>query len=126
MATKTFTSEEVAVGDSTTVIHTMPGGFKTINFEVANTGEDALAGFAIQLKDHPDGEWYSLLADADFASTAISIKLFSSTAGPQDLAGDGKAHVILNVGCPESVRFTAICGESDATTVIVRGTVSFD
>lgn len=125
MAHKTFESEEVTVGDTDTEIFQMSGFFETLNLEVANTGEDTLAAFSILVRDHPNGEWYELLADTDFASTAISIKLFSSTTGPHELAGDGKAHVIVNVGAPESIKFTAACGENDETTVIVRGTVKF-
>jgi hypothetical protein len=63
-----------------------------VNLEIA-TITQALNGFTIQLQDHPAGEFYDFLVDADFDSTTNSNMLHCSATGPHELPAGSKAHV---------------------------------
>lgn len=69
--------------------------------EVENvTGGSTLDKFVIYAKDHPDGEWYSLLEDSDFTTLVGSLLLpRCTTLKPNTLAAGTLAHFELWVTC---------------------------
>ena len=64
---------------TTEMMRGVPG---LVNLQVKNSHASlAFTGLRIQLKDHPDGEWYTFLADTDFAATDLSNMLFAAASG---------------------------------------------
>ena len=102
-------------------------GTLNIEVEVAGGG-DALDGFAIQLKDHSQGEWYDYLVSSsagsgDFDSTLSNLP-FATDTGPHEVAAGNRAHAIARVHAAHACRFRAkSSGSSDVT---VRGSLVTD
>ena len=101
-------------------------GNNVLNLEIENTGStNATTDFAVLLKDHPAGEWYSYLAGAEFdedydAGTQARL-LFASATGPHELAAAGKAHIIVRLHAAYGVKIQV--ASTSGTTVAVRGTI---
>jgi len=119
----TFEGEATTVTDSLTTVLELsnyrgyPG---LLHLEVENSGDSTLSQFRIELRDHPDGEWYTFLADGDFLATDIRNLLFSDgnlpTLAPSD---KGHCHVLTNAA--QAVRVRAACTSGNSTTIRVRG-----
>lgn len=120
-----FESGPVEVGDSPTVLaeRVLSGLLELANIEVANAaGGAALNSFAVQLKDHPGGEWYDFLEDGDFEVANDNI-LFCSTTTPHDLAAGAAAHVHIRVNAAHAIRLVAstASGTADVTARVTLG-----
>ena len=91
-------------------------------------GGVALSNFIVQLRDHPDGEYYDYLADTDFDNASIeNLKVAfgatdATTPRPHRLATGDKSHIIFALHGANSVKFLASVA-SGSTDVTVRGTI---
>jgi hypothetical protein len=96
------------------------GGKATIEF--SNEGATTTSGFRVQVKPHPGADWHTLLADANFDSTSLSVLLAGSTTGPQELTGGAKAFFMLNIAPCFGLRFQAKVA-SGTTTGKIAGAI---
>jgi hypothetical protein len=102
--------------DATTILEVdLSRSRSLVNVEIHNSGAAALTAFVVQVKDHPEGEWYQLLAA--YADTSKTVRYV--VGAPATLAGGAKAHIGLLVNAPVAIRFRATCGTS--TTVLIYG-----
>ena len=100
------------------------GGGEIVNLEVVNLGATAFSNLKIQLRDHPNGEWYDYLGASDFASSSNFNMLFS-TVGPDTLAGGAKGHICFRVNSADGWRVAAEVG-SGTTTAQARAQVRME
>lgn len=108
----------VTVGtDYTELMQRDFGGMAAMaNIEVHNAaGGSALSGFKVQLKAHPEGEWYDYLEGADFDSTTNTNMLFATSTGPHELGADARAQCIIRITAAHAVRLLAKVASSTAT-----------
>jgi alpha-D-ribose 1-methylphosphonate 5-triphosphate synthase subunit PhnG len=90
--------------------------------EIANVGATALSDVQVQLRDHPNGAWYTFLSGTDWASTTLANMIFAST-GLITLAAAafGHVHVRLNAAFEVRVQVKVAAG---STSVDCRGTIA--
>lgn len=93
---------------------------RMIGLRVENTGNtNALDGFQILAKIHPeDGAYFTWLAGTDF-DTATSIVRSVSTAGPHEIDSNGVAWVLIDTTSVWSVKLQA-SADTNPTTVQVN------
>lgn len=58
-----------------------PGNVVAMEIDNTQASLAATIGFKIQLQDHPNGEWYDYLADADWDANNNANVLFASAPG---------------------------------------------
>lgn len=105
--------------DWSTILTLEPQGRQLVNVEVENVGAQAFSDLRVQVKDHPGGEWYTLLSGSDFA-TVDEINLRDAT-GANTLAGSStKAHLNLFINGAWAMRLDAKVASS-TTTAKARG-----
>jgi hypothetical protein len=77
-----------------------------LNIEIENAAGADMNDLIVQLKDHPDGDWYSYLGAADYVSGSNSNMLFASGTPSPDQTADGtRTHMHIRVGAAYGVRF---------------------
>jgi len=67
-----------------------------IAVDIENGGANALASVAVDIQETTDGEFWTILQDADFASTSSVMPLVSGTR-PDTLAAGAKSHFQLQI-----------------------------
>ena len=87
------------------------------NIEIDNVGGGgvALTALRIQLKDHPDGEWYTFLEDTDFASSSIWNLMFAGTSDGSavyQLADTAQAYIHMRLNASFAMRVQAKTGST--------------
>lgn len=88
--------------------------------EISNTGANPTTAFSVQVQDHPDGEFYTILSGSDFGTLPDNDFLtFSSTNTPDALAAGAKAHLHINMNGLFAIRFQAT--STLGTTIVIRG-----
>jgi len=114
------TTEDVAVGASLTTILevTNTKGLPKCKIEVTNTGANAFTDFAVRLKDHALGKWYTLSSGTDWASVSVPWQLKVMDPDPMTLAAGLTTHVELDIGPAYGVQVQA--KRTTATTAQVR------
>lgn len=123
--TTVFDSGDVTIGASAADIVTLILGGqikRKLQLELSVATRN-MSSFVIQLQDHPEGEFYDYLSDADFDSTAIVSMLFATTAGPHEVTANNKAHAIVELGAPYAVKLRGTCSGAGGV-VRVRGNVA--
>ena len=97
----------------------MNGHSTLCNIEIHNTGSADLTGFVLQVRDHPEGEWYAkYLASDEWTSPGIGDKRFAS-GDPTTLAAGQRVHVHTRLSACWDFRFGATSNQP--STVTVRG-----
>lgn len=90
------------------------------SIEISNDGANATTAFSLQVQDHPNGEFYTVLSGSDFASLPDNDFLrFCTSNVPNSLASAAKSHIRINANGINAVRLTAT--STLGTTVSVRG-----
>lgn len=92
-----------------------------VAIEVSVDG-DGMNDFQVQLKHHPDGEWFTFLSGTDW-DTASTSMLFCEATGPHEMADSGVANATISVRGAHSMRYRAQTDTTSAT-VTVRHTIS--
>lgn len=107
-----ITDTEATVGD-VVGLSIYGGSFVNIEVHVADATIDV---FKVELKDHANGEWYTLVSSwAEAGDTILFV-----TGDPAALTDDTYAHAHLKVNAAFAMRFRASVA-SGTGTVSVRG-----
>jgi len=102
-------------------------GSGVLSVEVENeAGGASLDGFAIQLKDHPNGEWYDYISSdqagsGDFAGGIPNLP-FAHTRSADDVASGSRGHFSALFHGAHAARFRA--KSSGTSSIKVRGKMS--
>jgi hypothetical protein len=96
------------------------GGF--IHFEVDNSaGTQTITDCILQLKDHPNGEFYNYKGGTDWDATNDVNIIFNTTLGVQEVTATNRAHACARIDSAYSARF--VMKAASASAVTVRGTI---
>lgn len=97
------------------------GRYLNIEFENVGGGSaNDVADFKLQLKDHPEGEWYDYLSDTDWDAVTLNAMLFATTTGPHEVTSGDVAHAHVDIHAAYGVKFVANCAQGEDTTVRLK------
>lgn len=95
-----------------------------LNVEVQNDAAADMVDLIVQLKDHPDGEWYGYLGSTDYASGDNSNMIFATSTTPDVTPAGEKTHMHIRVGAPYAVRFGPQLASGTGTVTFRMGAAS--
>ena len=106
-----FESSEITVTTSYTTLSTITTGtYEHIGIEISsNAGSvSALSELIVQVKDHADGSWYSMIGNSDFADTSNPVLIFATSSPRPDQVDAGETgHFRLHIDKAYSIRVRA-------------------
>lgn len=91
------------------------GFCRKLNIQVSNSGQ-ALTDFALQVQEHPDAAWATLLNGTDWA-TATSLLLLADSS-LNTLASGSTSNIHVDVRSAHAVRFQASVASSSTTVTV--------
>ena len=85
------------------------------SIEIENVGAVAFSDCELQVKDHVDGEWYTIITGAEWASTSTNwIRRVGPTV-PNTLGATTLIHVLIDIGAAYGIRIRAKTASSTTT-----------
>lgn len=128
-ATASSTAPDTATGDGYTdpfVLGEEVGGVSRshLNIEIENAAAADMVDLIVQLKDHPDGEWYGYLGSTDYAGGDNSNMIFATSTTPDVTPAGEKTHMHIRVGAPYAVRFGPQLASGTGTVTFRMGAAS--
>ena len=99
----------------------LKGDYDELLLEVVNGAVAVtLTDFAVLLKLHQDGEWFSFLSGTDWDAIDIADLYYVDSTGPHEVATGTIAQAIVNIHGAWAIKFQAA---GATASVIVRGIV---
>jgi hypothetical protein len=118
-----FDADAVVVGATLTDLTEieLQGNYDELLLEVENGAVAVtLTDFAVLLKLHQDGEWFTFLSGTDWDAIDIADLYYVDSTGPHEVATGTRAQAIVNIHGAWAIKFQAA---GATASVIVRGIV---